>query len=316
MVAQSSSYYPGYDIEDYLLEVPVEVRERQTEEVSEVRLVRNEAPDLFALSRTNYPKEKPIGKKLDAIKQQMMRIHRAAGHPSFGNLARLLRARQAPDWAITMAGSLECPDCIESRRPHPHPPAGDREQPALWEILGTDVFEFEHEDLKYKFVLWLDSGLAFVDHLQTYKGNWEPTSKDLIRSFVRWLHVNPAPVWIISDSGRQFTSEEFTEICGRSGTGLMTAPAEAHWIMGNEESTINILKGATRKLMVEEPALRVEHAMVLAAHGHNSDWPSWFQSLSMDTWSITNSRASSSWARSQIGFQRFVGVEGEGQSFL
>ena len=298
MVAQSSSYYPeamaravvnslidswvsfedhqsmslGYDIEDYLLEVPIEVRERQTEEVSEVRLVRNEAPDLFALSRTNYPKEKPTGKKLDAIKQQMMRIHRAAGHPSFGNLARLLRARQAPDWAITMAGSLECPDCMESRRPHPHPPAGDREQPALWEILGTDVFEFEHEDLKYKFVLWLDraSGLAFVDHLQTYKGNWEPPSKDLIRSFVRWLHVNPAPVWIISDSGRQYTSEEFMEFCGRSGIGLMTAPAEAHWIMGNEESTINILKGATRKLMVEEPALRVEHAMVLAAHGHNS----------------------------------------------
>ena len=65
-------------------------------------------------------------------------------------------------------------------------------------------------------------------------------------------------------------SDEFLEFCGRSGVGVMTAPAEAHWIMGAEESAINILKGATRRIVKEEPSLPVEQAMILAAHGHNS----------------------------------------------
>ena len=158
--------------------MPEEMRSYREVDEAERRL-REEEPEVLALSRTNYPAEKPSGKKLELIRQQMMRVHRAAGHPSFQNLVKLLKARKAPEWAISMAGSLQCPDCIESKRPLPHPPAGDKGHPSLWEIVGTDVFEFEGDVVKYKFMIWRDraSGYIFVDHLQTYKGNWEPTSK-------------------------------------------------------------------------------------------------------------------------------------------
>ena len=103
----------------------------------------------------------------------------------------------------------------------------------------------------------------------TYKSRWEPTAQDLVNSFMKWLMTNPSPSWIISDAGPQFTSETFLDFCSRSGIGVMTAPAEAHWIMGAEEGCINILKSSVRRLLKEEPELTIAHAFALAAHGAN-----------------------------------------------
>ena len=69
--------------------------------------LKNEEPGVLALTRQRFPKEAPTGRQLDLIRQQMMRVHRASGHASMASLQKLLRARQAPQWAITMAGSLE-----------------------------------------------------------------------------------------------------------------------------------------------------------------------------------------------------------------
>ena len=44
--------------------------------------------------------------------------------------------------------------------------------PGLFAIVGTDIFEFEFEQRKYKFILWRDraSGLVMVEELQSYGG--------------------------------------------------------------------------------------------------------------------------------------------------
>lgn len=54
-----------------------------------------------------------------------------------------------------------------------------------------------------------------------------------------------------------------------SGIGLLTAPAEAHWLMSAEEGAIRILKNAVARLLREEPSLTVANAFALAAHGSN-----------------------------------------------
>ena len=54
-----------------------------------------------------------------------------------------------------------------------------------------------------------------------------------------------------------------------SGIGLLTAPAEAHWLMRAEEGAIRILKNAVARLLREEPSLTVANAFALAAHGSN-----------------------------------------------
>ena len=258
------------DIEHYLLDLPCRD--------DEVSMVRKESPEIFALSRNVYPKEAPTGKKLESIRQQMMRIHRAAGHPSFSNLQRLLRARRAPEWAVALAGGLQCPECIESRRPQLHPPASLNVATELYEVIGVDVFEYEREEdvsreakEKHKLLLWRDraSGYVYVEHLQTYTSAWEPRTSDILRSLSRWLMLHPSPKWILTDAGTVFTSEEFLEFAGRSGIGVMTAPAEAHWILGAEEGCINVLKNAVKRILKEEPLLPVPEAFAFAAHGHN-----------------------------------------------
>eukprot|EP00435_Cladocopium_sp_Y103_P066671 s182_g29.t1 len=266
------------DIEHYLLDIPDEVYGEVVEELNgHCPGCREEPKDeqphaIWALSRTTFPKEPPVGRKLELIKQQMLRVHRAAGHPSFGNLQRLLRARGAPPWSIELAGSLKCPACIESQRPLLHPPASSHDDPRLFEIVGTDIFEYEHTDgRKHKFILWRDraSGYVVTQHLQEYLQSWEPTTSDVLNSFASWLMINPSPTWIISDAGVQYTSEEFQTFCMNSGIGLLTAPAEAHWILGAEEGCIKILKSSVARLMKEEPALTVPNAFALAAHGAN-----------------------------------------------
>ena len=260
------------DVENYLLEIP-KIKETEDKRLDEAR---EEDPTIMALSRTRYPKEAPTGRRLEVIRQQMLRIHRAAGHPSFGNLQRLLRARGAPQWAMDLAGGLQCPDCIESKRPLLHPPASVKPTPELFDVVGVDIFEFEkegqEEKTKHKLILWRDraSGYVYVNHLKEFTGAWEPKTRDVLSSLTSWLMVNPCPKWILSDAGTIFTSEEFLNYAGRSGIGVLTAPAEAHWMLGAEEGCINILKSSVRRLLREEPGLEVPEAFSLAVHGHNN----------------------------------------------
>ena len=235
---------------------------------------------IMALSRQRFAQEMPTGKKLESVKQQMLRVHRASGHTSMQSLQRLLRARKAPPWAITLAGSLECPECRESGKPMPRPPASMSEPSKLYEILGTDVFDYTFKDgpleRKFKFILWRDRacGLTMVDLLKEFGGDtgiqdWQPTTEDIIASFTRWLMHNPSPSWLLTDAATYYSSMSMIEYLGRSGVGLTVAPAEAHWVMGPEESTIRVLKATVERLLREETALQVPQLFQLAASAHN-----------------------------------------------
>ena len=221
---------------------------------------------VFALQRTALPREWPTGKKLDEVKAQMMRMHRAAGHSSFESLARLLEKRQAAK-SVELARELRCSDCEESRRITPAPPASTEEPPQLWEYLGMDVFEHEFEEdgsqRKGKFLLMQDraSRLCVVRHLKSYPAaeSWEPTTADIRSALINgWMAINPAPTWLIADSAPYFASSELTDFCARSGLGLLIAPAEAHWLMGHEERRIQTLKRTAARLEKEALNITIE----------------------------------------------------------
>ena len=80
---------------------------------------------------------------------------------------------------------MQCPSCLESQKPVLHPPASTQDTPVLFEVVVTDIFEFEHDGKKHKMVLWRDRASSYVitKHLQEYTGNWEPTAGDIINSF-------------------------------------------------------------------------------------------------------------------------------------
>ena len=238
---------------------------------------RSEEPSIMALSRNRFSTEPPTGRKLEEIKSQMLRIHRASGHTSMANLQRLLRARKAPQWAIDLAGNLKCPECVESKRRPSPPVASLHETPGLFEIIGTDIFEFEGEGIqKFKYQIIRDraSGLVMTYFHQQYGGPdepsaWEPTTTHVIQALSQWMMHNPAPRWILTDSAAYFTSQQMIDYAARSGVGLLTTPAESYQTLGTEEGAMRILKGTVDRLLKEEPELPVPTAFALACHGHN-----------------------------------------------
>ena len=234
--------------------------------------------DVFALSRQKLPESPPTGRALEQVRQMMMRVHRASGHSSMASLAKLLARRGAPTWAQERAKSLQCPDCLESRRPLPAPPSTIREPPQLWEMLGADVFEYsfvgpENRTTKIKGCIWHDraSGTAAVSMMKQYSDHWEPSSSQIIRCFIQsWLQYYPRPKWLLTDAALYFVSEETNYFLGRSGVGHLVSPAEAHWVLGAEERLIQKLKHTVDRLMRELPSITCEDAFRLAVHAHNS----------------------------------------------
>ncbi|CAE6957766.1 RE1 [Symbiodinium sp. CCMP2592] len=203
---------------------------------------------VMALSRQKVPPEPPTGRKLEQIRQMMMRVHRASGHASMASLAKLLAQRGAPSWAQELARSLQCPDCVESRRPLPAPPPPStlKEPPKLWEMVGSDVFEFayvgpEGKPMKIKGCVWHDraSGTASVSMMQKYSEHWEPSSSQMIRCFIQnWLQYYPQPTWLVTDPALYYV--------------------------------VRKLKDTVERLGREMPALSPEDAFRLACHAHNS----------------------------------------------
>ena len=290
VVAQYSSYYPYGMVKKAAKAMSRAIDEGPTgyslEEDMEKCLTMatmeelgDETLEMYPLERNPLPAEPPTGAKLQKIRSQMMRVHRASGHSSFHTLAKLLAKRGSPSWAIEMAKGLRCDACEESKRPMAPPVADPQGEPNLWEIVGMDVFEmqFEEGDLKMKVkgLLMIDraSKLASCQVLATYKDNqsWEPTSRIIINAILDgWLQRHPTPLWFLTDAATYFCSQEFDNFCGLSGIGHMSAPTEAHHLMGVEESTIGKTKQTTAKLMNEYPDLPAQELLLAATWAHNN----------------------------------------------
>lgn len=105
-----------------------------------------------------------------------------------------------------------------------------------------------------------------IDTLKVFEtGAWEPTSNDIIKSMMKWQMVYPTPKWVFADAARYYSSEEYMDYLNRAGVGLTIAPGEAHWIMGFEESAINIAKGTVARLLREGSKFSVPDLFSLAA---------------------------------------------------
>ena len=137
-------------VETYLLEVP-----EGTDEETTSTLLPGESqgehhgfelePQVMALSRKRLDLETaPTGKRLEAIKQMMLRVHRASGHPGMSNLVQLLKARGSPGWALELAANLECPECKEASKPRPRLPASLGETP----LQSTTISEPTSSSMK------------------------------------------------------------------------------------------------------------------------------------------------------------------------
>ena len=223
-------------------------------------------PDLFAEDEELIPADEhepsPEEKKVWSAK--LDRFHRAAGHPTSRNLARMLADAQLPKWKIKMALEHQCPVCqeckpggISSKQINP---ATTRELPAPWDHLGIDAAEWEVPgvNLKLKFVLLMDLSTKYkvtetlfqCPHCQVRVEKAE----DMIRTVaLRWLSDKPRPKVIIPDNAKSLTSAKFCDYMGDLGIIVSFPPDHESWAHGLVERGIQVVKETASRIHLSMP---------------------------------------------------------------
>jgi len=111
--------------------------------------------------------EQPSAQDLRTWQLQLLKYHKAAGHPNNYNLARIVKDSGRAKWQVEAALKLHCDDCHALQRGGDSsgkiPPASLRATPSAWEMVGLDAFEWNppHSDKKYKILAFMDFATHF-----------------------------------------------------------------------------------------------------------------------------------------------------------
>ena len=224
----------------------------------------------------------PTEAEREQFKVKLLQFHKAAGHCSGRNLARIVRDAKMEPWKIKMAMDFRCPTC-DGLRPGGIssgnvPPAATHAQFGPWEAIGLDVAEWyiPLRATKQKFLMVIDMCTrlrAVFPVLDTYDITVMKTenAEQVIEGVSKcWLGVYPKPHIIVADNAKSFTSVRFGDFCREAGIEL-TFPAEKEaWAHGLVEHAIKDLKFTASAIQTDSPEQNPKVTLVLAASALNS----------------------------------------------
>eukprot|EP00438_Fugacium_kawagutii_P003967 Skav207534 [mRNA] locus=scaffold756:114473:122071:+ [translate_table: standard] len=212
---------------------------------------------------------------------KLTKFHKAAGHASPRNLARMLADAQVDKWKIRAAMNFRCPLCEELRpggtSSKQIPPASIRSLPRAWEQLGMDIGEWTvpGRDLKIKFLLMMDMATRYrvVEPLFSYQfGRGQVENADQIIEAVttKWLMDKPRPQMIIPDNANTFLSHKFTSFMSDLCIAVMPPPDNESWAHGTVERAVGHIKETASLIQQGLPDQNPLLTLALATSAINS----------------------------------------------
>ena len=224
----------------------------------------------------------PSEQERDRWNARLQHFHRAAGHCSTRNLARIVKEANLESWKVKMALDFRCPTC-ESLRPGGIssgnvPPSATHAQFGPWEAVGMDVGEWTipGKTTKLKFLLMVDMAtrlrvvypLMEPFPLRTIK---HENSEMIIKALSHgWLAIYPKPRIIVADNAKTFTSQQLGEFCRESGLELSFPAEKEPWAHGLVEKSIKDLKHTASAIQIDNQVQDPSVTLVLAASALNS----------------------------------------------
>ena len=224
----------------------------------------------------------PTDAEKERWKVKLLQFHKAAGHCSGRNLARIVRDAKMEPWKVKMAMDFRCPTC-DGLRPGGMssgniPPAATHAQFGPWEAVGLDVAEWyvPMRSTKQKFLLIIDMCTrlrAVCPLFDSYDitvmktENAEQVIEGLSRS---WLAVYPKPHIVVADNAKSFTSVRFGEFCREAGMELSFPAEKEAWAHGLVEHAIKDLKFTASAIQTDAPEQDPHISLILAASALNS----------------------------------------------
>ena len=225
--------------------------------------------------------EEPTAKDRELWRIQLLKYHRAAGHPNNYNLARLVRDAGRPSWQVKEAHELKCEDCralkLGGESSGQIPPATMRPLPKAWEVVGMDTCDWQPDKAKEKFKLLVLMDLATkfkaAAILMTF-GQYEMKVEgtDLLLDAVSklWLSDKPKPLVIIPDNAKSMVSTRMREVMSEMNIGIDTPPAKESWAHGLMERAVQEVKDVLSKISLSNPDLPVSTCLSLTMQALNS----------------------------------------------
>ena len=219
-------------------------------------------PNLLPAQTQEVEFEGVTSQELQQWEAQVAKFHKAAGHPTNRNLARIVKDAGHPQWKIEVALRHQCPACASLKAGGTSsaqvPPASTHAMYAAWEAVGVDSGEWvpPGSRVKVKFLLFMDlaTKLRVVCPLFTY-GFLEMRAEsggDLIRCFSeRWLGVFPKPKILVLDAAKSFSSDAVHEFASNVNILLSYVAEKEAWAHGTIEAGVQDVKMTASAIYLE-----------------------------------------------------------------
>ena len=286
--SEGEDLHPPDDLDD-LMESPPQPPPPQVQHGSdwEPPVLRPDDPVPPGSSRGNghddpaVPDSDVSPKERQAWEAKISRFHRAAGHPTARNLARMLQDAQVEPWKVKAALQYRCPACEEQKpggsSSKQVPNVSIRPLPQAWEQVGINIAEWEvpGQDLKVKFILLMDmaTGYRVTESLATYKHGqvWNESAEDVMKAItLRWIMDKPRPKVIVPDNANTMLSQRVMDFLADLTIEVLPPPEGECWSHGLVERNIQHVKETASRIQRGSPDQDPTYSLALATSAVNS----------------------------------------------
>ena len=212
---------------------------------------------------------------------QVAKFHKAAGHPSNRNLARMLHDAGHPQWKVDVAATYECPTCQSLKMGGTSsgkiPPASTHAQYSPWEAVAVDAAEWvpAGRKVKVKFLLFMDVATKLRVTCPLYVYDFlemkAESSQDFMQNFTeRWLGTYPKPRVVLMDSAKSLISETTHQYLSDLNIMVHFIAEKESWAHGTVEAAVQDVKMTASAIASDIRHLPPELALHLATSALNS----------------------------------------------
>ncbi|CAK9118545.1 unnamed protein product [Durusdinium trenchii] len=212
---------------------------------------------------------------------QLLKYHKAAGHPNNYNLARIIREAGQPRWKVEAALKLSCDDCKALKMGGTSsckiPPASLRPLPKAWEMVGMDTTEWTppNSKVKYKLLVLMDFATHFkagkiLRSMDLYKQENENTTEILEGIFDLWLASKHKMTILVPDNAKSMVSAQARTTLSDLNIQIEVPPAKESWSHGLMERAVQEVKTVASKTALSFPALSAKTILALSINSLNA----------------------------------------------
>ncbi|OLP86139.1 hypothetical protein AK812_SmicGene32791 [Symbiodinium microadriaticum] len=212
---------------------------------------------------------------------QVSKFHKAAGHPTNRNLARIIKDANHPEWKIQVARDHYCPACASLRPGGTStgqvPPISTHLPFEAWEAVAVDSGEWipPGRRVKCKFLLFIDMATKLRAVQPLFEYNFlemkTESGQDFIKAFSeRWLGCYPKPKVVIMDSAKSFVSEAVGEFFSDINVMTHYVAEKEPWANGTIEAAVQDVKHTASAISQDDPDLSLDIVLHLTVSALNA----------------------------------------------